>query len=205
MYQLIGGIALAVLLMFGAYRAGTKVGDGTAYQSGYSVGMAEGDKIGYQRGALDANNLNSKAMLALVAEARAESERLQREAIERIQTKERERLAAQEADRAAFAANEANLRRVVAGLLAKLRVAETAARDKIRDANDSGAVPADPATAVRAEGALFTEWLFSERGGRRIIELAGRSEEVNGRLNYCKDLWPVAESGPIDGGVPMVK
>lgn len=196
MYQILGGIAIAIALLYGAYRIGTNAASGAAYSTGRSVGTAEGDKIGYARAVADTDARRDAEMLLLIARTREEAEKERREAAERIQAIERARVAEMEIARAAFVANTDRLRDTTAALLDRVRVAEAATAKARSDyASRPRPVSAVPCTAERIEEPSFTEWLFSERGGKRIVQLAGVAAKVNEERNLCSEVWPREPEG----------
>jgi hypothetical protein len=189
MWQVIGGIALAVALMFGAYRAGTNAASGASYDNGYKAGKADGEKDGHARGVSDTNELRDKDLLNLIAEYRAQAETVRREAAEKVQEIERARNAELATLRRDYFQNLAQFRSINSDLLRRLRDARDTAR-AASNSNGSSAMPGASGDSTGIVGTAYTDWLFSEGGGERIVQLAELADQVNAVKSLCSDAWP---------------
>jgi hypothetical protein len=187
MWKIIGGVALVVGLLFGAYRIGTNAASGAAYSTGVKVGIAEGDKAGYLRGVEDNNKLRDKEIETLIAQTREAEEIARRKRNEEILAIEREQDERAQANRKAYIEKVQEISAIAANLSERLRRAESKARNQVRGANGGNAVPeATGAAGGSIDLATYTEWLLSEGGGKRVIRMAERAEEVNYKLELCR-------------------
>ena len=187
MWKIIGVAGAVVALLFGAYRIGTNSASGAAYGKGFEIGKAEGDKIGYARGIEDTNTLRDKEIVAFIAQTREAEEIQRREAIERVIEIQREDQAHVEANRKQYVEKVRDINNRAVALTERMRRAEATARNAVRGPNGGNSMPEATGLADRSfDGATYTEWLFSERGGGRVIRMARQSEELNELLELCR-------------------
>lgn len=143
----------------------------------YDAGYLAGNRAGYLRGVRDTQTLHDKAMLTLLAESRAATEKALRAKEDANRDAERRHEAAIAAARLEYAGLVASRDRV----LARLRSA--AARDSVRPGDSNSGLPqADPAgTGLTIPGKL----LHAEHR-EFLVDLAADADRINANFAICK-------------------
>ena len=173
MLQLLGGIALAVALVWGSYSAG-KSG---AYASGYKVGQEDGIAKCEKR----SQTAHDNEMIRLQAEGDAKASAAREQATADILDKVRRQHETEARDRAAITKERDTLDASVRSLRNRLRVQQTASR---ADSDSNATVPGDTAAASGSVDGADEAGNLS-RQGEFILDLARDAETEAGRYRSC--------------------
>jgi len=177
-------LAIGSLLTWGVWLAGSKAGYSSGQSAGYELGRTAGydsghragDRAGYERGVRDAHQQHDASMLVLLAESRADAEKVRREVSEAAEQEKRRyeaEIASARLDYAGLAAHRDRL-------AARLRAVP--ARDPVRPANDRGGLPpSGPPGADRAAPA----GLLPEQTRVDLVALAADADADVAQFAIC--------------------
>ncbi|MBA3242684.1 MAG: hypothetical protein H0T60_15770 [Acidobacteria bacterium] len=152
---------------------------GEKYSDGFAAGVASQQKV------------SDREFAILRADARAESEQIQRERAEDARKQEQARQVEREAARVEYVSSEARNAAAVDRLYQRLRAAEAAAaRSANRRADGGSGVPAAAGSTARTDGPSFSRWLFHPAGGEAAVRLGKDADWINRQFAICWREFP---------------